>query len=131
MRARDTLIITAERCGDHLAVICQGHDRTASRFAFEVDPVTMRDNLRAQLDWAAQVELVNRLLNAYLGQGVSVDVAWTMITPLLPASLVADTSWRSGPVPPNCENELLQGEDDVLGDAVDPDAAFDGDGTRP
>lgn len=116
------LTFSAERCGDHLGVMCSGTDAHGAAVTFQLDPVSLRHNLERQTRWAIRVEVVDQLLTAYLDSGVAPDTAWTMIAALLPAAISSDTSWQSpAQRATQIDDESLYDGDEDFGQSGDGD----------
>jgi hypothetical protein len=121
---QDRLTFTSERRGDHVAVICRGHDHTGQPVHFEVDAATFLANSERQQSWAARVDARDHLMQTFVKIGVSPDKAWEMVEHALPDNLYLGTGWRSGPMDDdgaNGHHELLEGSDNLSGHIGDGD----------
>lgn len=118
---RDQLTFAAERCGDHLGILCRGVDSHGSRFEFELVPSTLRGNLERQARWAVRVEMVGELLDALLAEGVDVNAAWSLIGPMLPMAHSASASGRSAEAPTQISDKPFEDGDQHLGQPSDGD----------
>lgn len=94
---QDQLRFTAERRGDHVAVVCTGYDRAGHLVDFELDAASFAANSDRQYKWAARAEAVNDFMQAYIKIGVAPDKAWELAEPCLPIDMRMGTGWRSEP----------------------------------
>lgn len=92
---QDQLRFTAQRRGDHVAVVCTGWDRAGQAVDFELDAETFKINSRRQIDWVSDVNAVNNLMRTLIKIGVSADRAWEMLEHTLPEPMRLGTGWNS------------------------------------